>query len=133
MFSPNRSHERRQFRRSEPLLTDENNGRASSRRQREDLREISIKGDNHTRFASGAIKNLTVRRLAHSDFPGVDGIPAIVPQNRGRGRRAAPDQERCASCGIDLKINCAVDSGRCKREHLLEVFLLKIRIILEQL
>src|SRR5580658_1670666 len=47
--------------------------------------------------------------------------------------RPAPDQEGRASCSVDVKINCAVDGGRCKRKRLLKVLFLKTWIILKQI
>jgi hypothetical protein len=60
VFSPDRSDERRDFRCSQSLLSDEDNRRTSRRSQREDLREVSVKRDNHPRFAGCVVKDLGV-------------------------------------------------------------------------
>jgi hypothetical protein len=72
---------------SQSLPTDEDDRRAISRCQREDLREVSIQGDSHARFAGSVVENLSVRRLVHRDFPDVRDVPALVSQNRSCGRR----------------------------------------------
>jgi hypothetical protein len=48
MVSPDQSHERCKFSRSQPLLTDEDDRRPSRSRQREDLGEVSIQRDHHS-------------------------------------------------------------------------------------
>src|SRR5215467_3896860 len=46
---------------------------------------------------------------------------------------AGPDRARCASCRIDAEIDCAVNGSRCKSKRLSKVFLLEVRVLLEQL
>ena len=130
---PNRRNQRREFSRSQSLPADENNGRTIGRRQREDLREVPIQRDNHARFAGGVVENLAVRRQNALRFRGRVRRPSLRFAESPLRSPAALGQERRASCSIDLKIDCAIDGGCGECKHLLKIFFLEIRIILEQL
>ena len=45
---------------------------------------------------------------------------------------AALDQIRCASCGIEMKIDGAIDGSRRERKRLLKILFLKVRVVFEQ-
>jgi len=86
VFSPNGGDERREISRSQSLLADQNNRRVGSRCQRENLREVSVKRDYHSRFTGCVVKDFNVCGLVQFDFSDVNGVPAILSQNHGCGR-----------------------------------------------
>jgi hypothetical protein len=83
VFSPNRYNQRGHLSRSQSLLTDENYRGASSGRQSEDLRKVSIKSDYDARFAGCVVKNLNVGGFVHLYLSGMHGIKSVLSQDHG--------------------------------------------------